>query len=586
MRRLPVAAPLILALTMIPALAAPAAAPASDAEEALRLAQPPATADMRASLDYAQTLRSAAHRLIRPDSADPAQLRMAVALFEKDIAYLSTPAAYRYGTDGEPLSAYAANLLIPLAETYARLGMKEQALASLEKLRGIVLIPPVAKDLAGSVRLAGLREEPRFKMLVAAMRQPRLLDAGLATPYREELSEAERIAGLSLFWSEARQNFVYFDHIPELDWNQVYLDYLPRVIAARTTREYYRVLMELAPLLHDGHTNIYAPEALGDEFYSRPPMRTALIENRVMVEQVGNEALARQVHVGDEIVAIDGLPAQQYARERVTPYVSASTPQDLAMRSFSYQLLAGDAAKPVKLRLRAADGAEREEVIARGGVHHVSPRFAFNMLPDGVAYIAIDHFESAEAVKQFEQALPQILKAKALIIDVRRNGGGSSNFGLSILSWLSREPVRGTVSFVRYDHPYLRAAGARITQMMPLPSQPYVEKHEQVFSGPVALLTGAQTFSAAEDFAAAFRIMKRGIIVGEATGGSTGQPLMFKLPGGGSARICIKRDTYPDGTEFVGKGIIPDIEVHPTIAALRGGSDPVLERAAAELRKL
>ena len=98
-------------------------------------------------------------------------------------------------------------------------------------------------------------------------------------------------------------------------------------------------------------------------------------------------------------------------------------------------------------------------------------------------------------------------------------------------------------------------------------------------------LTSAQTFSAAEDFAVAFRGMKRGIIVGEASGGSTGQPLFLDLPGGGKGRICVKRDTYPDGTAFVGVGVLPDVEAHPTVAGVRAGTDPVLDRALAELGK-
>jgi hypothetical protein len=61
----------------------------------------------------------------------------------------------------------------------------------------------------------------------------------------------------------------------------------------------------------------------------------------------------------------------------------------------------------------------------------------------------------------------------------------------------------------------------------------------------VLVLTSARTYSAAEDFVVAFDAMQRGRIVGEATGGSTGQPLLFDLPGGGKARICTKRDSYP-----------------------------------------
>jgi C-terminal processing protease CtpA/Prc len=77
----------------------------------------------------------------------------------------------------------------------------------------------------------------------------------------------------------------------------------------------------------------------------------------------------------------------------------------------------------------------------------------------------------------------------------------------------------------------------------------------------------------------AWKNSARGKIVGEASGGSTGQPLFFELPGGGNARVCTKRDTYPDGTEWVGNGIAPDILVRPTVADIRAGRDTVLERA-------
>jgi len=67
-------------------------------------------------------------------------------------------------------------------------------------------------------------------------------------------------------------------------------------------------------------------------------------------------------------------------------------------------------------------------------------------------------------------------------------------------------------------------------------------------------------------------------MVGQKSSGSTGQPLRFDLGYGVNGRICTKRDTYPDGREFVGVGIIPDVEVHPTQADIAIGRDAVLEK--------
>ena len=82
----------------------------------------------------------------------------------------------------------------------------------------------------------------------------------------------------------------------------------------------------------------------------------------------------------------------------------------------------------------------------------------------------------------------------------------------------------------------------------------------------------------------AFDSMKRGKMIGEATGGSTGQPLMITLPGSLMGRVCSKRDLYPDGKVFVGVGVQPDIKISPKVADVISGRDTVLEGALEYLK--
>lgn len=49
--------------------------------------------------------------------------------------------------------------------------------------------------------------------------------------------------------------------------------------------------------------------------------------------------------------------------------------------------------------------------------------------------------------------------------------------------------------------------------------------------------------------------------IGEFSNGSAGQPAQIKLPGNGSGIICTKKVTLPNGEEFIGIGIKPDILV-------------------------
>ena len=82
-----------------------------------------------------------------------------------------------------------------------------------------------------------------------------------------------------------------------------------------------------------------------------------------------------------------------------------------------------------------------------------------------------------------------------------------------------------------------------------------------------------------------FDVSKRGIKIGQTTGGSTGQPLFFDLTKNGFARICTKKDVYPDGKEFIGVGIKPDIEVRETVLSIQEHKDIVLEKAIEQLTK-
>ena len=105
------------------------------------------------------------------------------------------------------------------------------------------------------------------------------------------------------------------------------------------------------------------------------------------------------------------------------------------------------------------------------------------------------------------------------------------------------------------------------------------------FLGPVVVLIGPETNSAAEDFVVPLHAAARATIVGQKSRGSTGQPLQFSfLDGKISGRVCTKRDTYPDGREFVGVGVIPDVEVHLTQRDIVTGRDPILQKGLEVVR--
>jgi C-terminal processing protease CtpA/Prc len=74
--------------------------------------------------------------------------------------------------------------------------------------------------------------------------------------------------------------------------------------------------------------------------------------------------------------------------------------------------------------------------------------------------------------------------------------------------------------------------------------------------------------------------------MGTTTAGSTGQPLILRLPHGVVAGITTKRDLTPEGEDFVGVGLVPDVEVLDRAAAIAEGRDLLLERAVEHLLEI
>ncbi|NEU08007.1 hypothetical protein GZH53_06750 [Flavihumibacter sp. R14] len=448
-----------------------------------------------------------------------------------------------------------------------------------------------AGHLQQDTDLASLHDDQRWKSLVEKSKvnelgAKKLWDSpAMKIPYKAELTEAEKVAGVSKLWSEAKYNFVNFDLVPQLNWDSVYVATLNEVTAIKSTADYYRALMKMVALLGDGHTNVYPGNELKDEFWAQPPLRTRLVDGKVLVIQVYDEALKQQgIIPGTELLSINGSAVRDYAERNIRPYQSASTPQDMDVRIYEYGLLRGPLSESVRTGFRDARGKAFEVSLKRVKFDDIKkmmpavPPFRLTWLKGNIAHVELNSFGNNEAADQYLAHFDEISKADGIIFDLRNNGGGNSNVGYKVLATLTDKPFQTSSWYTRVYRPSYRAWGNAEGRTGGNNNQAPANG-KLLYTKPVAVLSSPRTYSAAEDFLIAFDVMDRGKVIGEASGGSTGQPLMFDLPGGGFGRICTKRDTYPDGKEFVGVGIQPDIAVKPNLLDLRKDKDTVLEAA-------
>lgn len=398
----------------------------------------------------------------------------------------------------------------------------------------------------------------------------------------KSLSAHERVAGFVRLWSEAKYNFAFFDQVPELDWDKVFEEYLPKVQGEQTTEQYYQLLEQCVALLKDGHTSVFLPSDLRKN--ARLPFQLAMIESKVIVTHVAPAAcfVHPELKTGQELTHIGGQPVKAILEQHVYPYVADSTRQNRDRHALR-RLIEGDENARAIIRLRDLDGQGREVTLPYLRWRYpTTPKLEYLNVGKEIAYVSLNSFSSKDIVSQFDAAFERIRKSKGLIIDVRNNGGGSSSIGYAIIGKLINKPIKGSRWKTRQYMPAFRAWGEADRWYIGEPRQ-INPRTETPFLGPVVVLIGPGTASAAEDFVVALHASGRAILVGEKTAGTTGQPLVIKLPGGGSARICTKHDFYPDGREFVGIGIIPDVEVHPTQESVASGKDTVSEKALERL---
>lgn len=192
--------------------------------------------------------------------------------------------------------------------------------------------------------------------------------------------------------------------------------------------------------------------------------------------------------------------------------------------------------------------------VARGGYRIEK----IERLPGNVGYLELRGFDAATFVAPaYTAAMLLLAGTDALILDLRRNGGGSAGSVAYLMShFFPLGDIRHLSDF--YD---------RETNT----TQQYwtVPAVAQRYDKPVYVLTSARTFSAGEDCAYSFQAQKRGIVVGETTGGGSNPVRWFGL--GHGITVAIPTGSVINAvtkTNWEHVGVKPDIAV-PAAEALQ-----------------
>jgi hypothetical protein len=218
------------------------------------------------------------------------------------------------------------------------------------------------------------------------------------------------------------------------------------------------------------------------------------------------------------------------------------------------------------------------------GIHRVE------RLDGNVGYLDLRRVPMPEnAGPAISAAMELVSGTHALIIDLRRNGGGALH---GVVCWISyllpEEPVHLNDVF--------RADTGETKQLWSLPYLPGTRYLDR----PVYVLTSGRTFSGGEDFAYTLQALGRAEVIGETTGGGAHPTRGFPISAAVRIAIPFARSINPvTGTNWQGAGVVPDTPVPADqaydtayakalrhVSGLRDIPPPVADEARAALAAL
>jgi peptidase S41-like protein len=394
--------------------------------------------------------------------------------------------------------------------------------------------------------------------------------------------------------------------------------------------EFFREIASLSAVIRDGHTEFSLSEsaqARATTVWPLLPARFRFIEDKLFVWRdygTTGESLA-----GGEIKSINGKPVTELMEKIISMCLRdgsiATSPRRWLEQSFRLNTFiaveAGVAAKYV-VEIARSEGGRVEKHELSGVVlselkrlareRHpqdwpTAPAYELNFLNDNaIAILIVRSFDDSPGLPPladfYVTAFRQIEErhARALIIDVRNNGGGRDDLGKLLLAHLLDRPFDYYEGI--YSNPELipsKDAAVRnvlgefkfikdSTGQWRLSSHPNFGRQRPVapvFHGKVIVLMNGASFSTTAEFLTMCRTNNRAIFIGEEAGGANcgdtcGVEFPFTLPNS-RVRVTIPLMRYEMARHSGDRdrGVIPDVPVSDSIADLLAGHDRVLQTA-------
>ena len=342
----------------------------------------------------------------------------------------------------------------------------------------------------------------------------------------------------------------------------------------KSNAEVFGVIAQVLLELNDSHT------------YFLPPQRTARIDYGWLMKTFGDDcyvtevrphsdAEAKGLKPGDLVLSIDGIRPNK-ANLWVFYYLYyALAPRPLVKMVVQSP---GEQFRQLELKPRIQTGKKVVDLTETFDLNRlwreeedeeIANAHRFKEFGDALLIWKMPHFDLAK--DQVDDMVNKATKHKAVILDLRGNGGGAEETLLRLI---------GNVA----DHDVTVGEIKRRKESKPLIAK---TRGTAVFKGDLVILVDSDSASASEVFARTMQLEKRGTVMGDHTAGKVMRSRTHPHQMGVDVMVLYAASVtdadiiMPDGKSLERVGVTPDEDMRPTAENLRDREDPVLSRAVA-----
>jgi len=347
-----------------------------------------------------------------------------------------------------------------------------------------------------------------------------------------------------------------------------------KIKQATSNSQVFTIIAQTLMELNDSHT-FFLPPPRGFKVEYGWHMQMIGAKAHVIAVKPGSDAEAKGLKPGDIIQSIDG-----FKPTRETMWILNYLFRALSPRSAQRLIIQSGSGAPRELEIASkvqqgqklldlTNSLQIQQYLIELGAREHLMRHRFSEVGEELLIWKMPEFDLSE--EKLEAIMGRVKKHKALILDLRGNGGGYVDTCRHMVGYFLGQEIK-----------MAEIKGRKETKAM-------MSKKAGGYEGKLVVLVDSDSASAAEIFARVMQLEKRAMVIGDRTSGSVMQSRQYsRAMGTGSVvfygtSITEADVIMNDGKSLEHAGMIPDEILLPTAEDLAAGRDPIITRAAALL---